>query len=268
MSRVQTSHLLPTYARVDLAFERGEGAWLIATNGERYLDFTSGVAVNALGHAHPHLVAAITEQARKVWHVSNLYRIPESRAAGRPPVRGELRGRGVLRQFRRRGDGMRDQDGAQIPGGERQAGALPHHHLRGRLPRAHAGDAGGRRSEEVSRRLRPGGRRLRPGAVRRPGSDQARDRARDRRDPDRADHGRGRRARGAARVPAGAAPALRRATGCCWCSTRCRPASGAPASCSPISAAASPPTSWRSPRRWAAASRSAPASPPPRPPRA
>jgi len=71
------SHLLPTYARVDLAFERGEGAWLTATNGERYLDFTSGVAVNALGHAHPHLVEAVTEQAKKVWHVSNLYRIPE-----------------------------------------------------------------------------------------------------------------------------------------------------------------------------------------------
>jgi len=69
---------LPTYARVDLAFERGEGAWLIAQNGERYLDFTSGVAVNALGHAHPHLVAAITEQAAKLWHVSNLYRIPEA----------------------------------------------------------------------------------------------------------------------------------------------------------------------------------------------
>jgi acetylornithine/N-succinyldiaminopimelate aminotransferase len=78
MSSVQTSHLLPTYARVDLAFERGEGAWLLATNGDRYLDFTSGVAVNALGHAHPHLVAAITEQAKKVWHVSNLYRIPEA----------------------------------------------------------------------------------------------------------------------------------------------------------------------------------------------
>ena len=78
MSSVQTSHLLPTYARVDLAFERGEGAWLIATNGDRYLDFTSGVAVNALGHAHPHLVEAISRQAAKVWHVSNLYRIPES----------------------------------------------------------------------------------------------------------------------------------------------------------------------------------------------
>ena len=78
MSGIQTSHLLPTYARVDLAFERGEGAWLVATNGERYLDFTSGVAVNALGHAHPQLVAAIIEQAQKVWHVSNLYRIPEA----------------------------------------------------------------------------------------------------------------------------------------------------------------------------------------------
>ena len=69
--------MLPTYARVDLAFERGEGAWLYTAEGERYLDFTSGVAVNVLGHAHPHLVKALTEQAQKVWHVSNLYRIPE-----------------------------------------------------------------------------------------------------------------------------------------------------------------------------------------------
>jgi acetylornithine/N-succinyldiaminopimelate aminotransferase len=67
---------LPTYARADIAFERGEGAWLYTATGERYLDFTSGVAVNALGHAHPALVAALTEQAHKVWHVSNLYRIP------------------------------------------------------------------------------------------------------------------------------------------------------------------------------------------------
>src|SRR5579871_7004268 len=76
-NRAMTSHLLPTFARVDLAFERGEGAWLTATNGERYLDFTCGVAVNALGHNHPKLVAAMIEQAQKVWHVSNLYRIPE-----------------------------------------------------------------------------------------------------------------------------------------------------------------------------------------------
>ena len=78
MSDAQTSHLLPTFARVDLAFERGEGAWLVATNGERYLDFTSGVAVNALGHAHPRLAEAIAEQAKKLVHVSNLFRIPEA----------------------------------------------------------------------------------------------------------------------------------------------------------------------------------------------
>jgi acetylornithine/N-succinyldiaminopimelate aminotransferase len=76
-----TSHLMPTFARVHLAFERGEGVWLIAANGERYLDFTSGVAVNALGHAHPHLVAALAEQAQKLWHVSNLYEIPEAERA-------------------------------------------------------------------------------------------------------------------------------------------------------------------------------------------
>src|SRR5205085_2331743 len=77
MSDAPISHLLPTYARFDLAFERGEGAWLVATNGERYLDFSSGVAVNALGHAHPHLVAALQEQATKLWHMSNLFKSPD-----------------------------------------------------------------------------------------------------------------------------------------------------------------------------------------------
>ena len=77
MTNSATSHLLPVFARVDLAFERGEGAWLIATNGERYLDFTSGVAVNALGHAHPALVAALQEQATKLWHMSNLFKSPD-----------------------------------------------------------------------------------------------------------------------------------------------------------------------------------------------
>src|SRR6516165_331809 len=74
---------MATFARVDLAFERGEGVWLIATNGERYLDFASGVAVNALGYGHPHLTAALTEQAHKVWHVSNLYEIPEAERVAR-----------------------------------------------------------------------------------------------------------------------------------------------------------------------------------------
>src|ERR1700712_1356141 len=77
MTNSATSHLLPVFARADLGFERGEGAWLIATTGERYLDFTSGVAVNALGHAHPYLVAALQEQATKLWHMSNLFKSPD-----------------------------------------------------------------------------------------------------------------------------------------------------------------------------------------------
>jgi acetylornithine/N-succinyldiaminopimelate aminotransferase len=77
MSTSATSHLLPVFARVNLGFTRGEGCWLIATNGDRYLDFTSGVAVNALGHAHPHLVKALQEQATKLWHMSNLFKSPD-----------------------------------------------------------------------------------------------------------------------------------------------------------------------------------------------
>src|SRR3979409_750806 len=77
MTNSATPHLLPAFARVDLGFERGEGVWLFATDGERYLDFTSGVAVNALGHCHPHLVAALQEQATKLWHMSNLFRSPD-----------------------------------------------------------------------------------------------------------------------------------------------------------------------------------------------
>ncbi|WP_114392182.1 aspartate aminotransferase family protein [Oleisolibacter albus] len=67
--------VMPTYSRVDVVFERGEGAWLWDVTGRRYLDFTSGIAVNALGHAHPSLVQALTEQAQKLWHVSNLFRV-------------------------------------------------------------------------------------------------------------------------------------------------------------------------------------------------
>lgn len=67
--------VMATYNRLDVVFERGEGAWLTTTTGERYLDFGSGVAVNALGHAHPHLVEALKAQAEKLWHTSNLYRV-------------------------------------------------------------------------------------------------------------------------------------------------------------------------------------------------
>ncbi len=75
--------VMPTYARAPMAFVKGEGSWLVDTEGRRWLDAGGGIAVNILGHAHPQLVAALTEQAGELWHTSNLYRIPEQeRLAG------------------------------------------------------------------------------------------------------------------------------------------------------------------------------------------
>lgn len=76
------SPLYNTYARADLAFERGEGAWLVTADGRRYLDFMGGIAVNVLGHAHPYLVEALKTQAEKLWHVSNIFEIPGQRELG------------------------------------------------------------------------------------------------------------------------------------------------------------------------------------------
>jgi acetylornithine/N-succinyldiaminopimelate aminotransferase len=72
--------VLPTYNRAPLTFVKGEGAWLVEQDGRRFLDLGAGIAVNALGHAHPALVQAVTDQAQRLWHVSNLYRIPEQEA--------------------------------------------------------------------------------------------------------------------------------------------------------------------------------------------
>ena len=72
--------LLPTYNRVPVSFETGDGAWLTATDGTRWLDFGAGIAVNALGHAHPALVETLTAQAGRIWHLSNLYEIPQQQA--------------------------------------------------------------------------------------------------------------------------------------------------------------------------------------------
>jgi acetylornithine/N-succinyldiaminopimelate aminotransferase len=69
--------VLPTYARAPLNFVSGQGSWLTEADGRRFLDLGAGIAVNALGHAHPDLVAALTDQAQKLWHVSNLYQIPQ-----------------------------------------------------------------------------------------------------------------------------------------------------------------------------------------------
>ncbi len=94
---------------------RGEGPWIISTNGERYLDFTGGVAVNVLGHAHPYLIEALTAQAKKLWHVSNLFRIPEAERLAERLCAASFADLRVFLQFRHRSDGRRDQGHAQVP---------------------------------------------------------------------------------------------------------------------------------------------------------
>ncbi len=69
--------VMPTYGRSEIAFERGEGVYLYDTEGRRYLDFAAGIAVNSMGHCHPHLVKALQDQVAKLWHTSNLYNVPE-----------------------------------------------------------------------------------------------------------------------------------------------------------------------------------------------
>ena len=194
---------------------------------------------------------------------------PARRAAGRPAVRGDLRRHRVLHQFRRRGDRMRDQDGAQISIGQRPARALPHHQLRGRLPRPHAGGARGR---PATRNISRASARRSPGFDQVPFGDLEAVKAAI--GPQTAAiliepiQGEGGVRVGRRQFPARPARALRRARPAADLRRDPDAASAAPASCSPMSAPASRPTSWRSPRRSAAASRSAPASPPRKPPRA
>ncbi|WOC15580.1 aspartate aminotransferase family protein [Pseudochrobactrum sp. MP213Fo] len=82
MTTANVHPLYDTYNRAALRFERGEGVWLITENGERYLDFAAGIAVNSLGHSHPHLVSALQEQAAKLWHLSNAYEVPGQERLG------------------------------------------------------------------------------------------------------------------------------------------------------------------------------------------
>ena len=83
MDQAAHSAVMQTYGRAEIGFVRGDGCWLISESGDRYLDFASGIAVNTLGHSHPRLIAALVEQASKLWHTSNLYRIPGQEAVAK-----------------------------------------------------------------------------------------------------------------------------------------------------------------------------------------
>ncbi len=133
--------LMPTYARADLAFERGEGAWLTATDGRRFLDFSAGVAVNALGHAHPKLVAALTEQAQKVWHVSNLFRVPEAERLAERLVDISFADTVFFANSGAEAMECAIKIARKYHAVSGRPETISHHHLRRRLPRPHAGDA-------------------------------------------------------------------------------------------------------------------------------
>ncbi len=107
--------VMPTYGRWDVAIDHGEGCWLYATDGRKFLDFTSGIAVTGLGHCHPHLVDAVTEQAKHLWHVSNLFRIPGQERLAQRLVDNTFADTVFLRQFGGRGLRVGDQDCPQIP---------------------------------------------------------------------------------------------------------------------------------------------------------
>ena len=197
---------MPVYARADVAFSRGEGAYLYADDGRRYLDFGAGIAVVSLGHCHPRIVEALKDQAGKLWpHLEPLSH-PRPGAPGRAAGGQLVRGLGVLRQFRCRGNGIRPQDDPQVPRRDGQSRALPGHLLRRSLPRPDAGDHRRQRPGQTAQGIRAGRRRIRPRRLRQPQRDACRHHRRDRRHPGGTRAGRGRHAPRRPRVPAGPEP--------------------------------------------------------------
>ena len=146
-----------TYGRQNLVFERGEGAWLITAAGDRYLDFASGIAVNVLGHAHPRLVAALTEQAGKLWHTSNLYRVEGQERLAERLVAVTFADKVFFCNSGAEACEAAIKARAALSFRLRQPRALARHRLQRRLPRAHAGDHRRRRQRQIPRRLRAAG---------------------------------------------------------------------------------------------------------------
>ena len=203
--------MMDTYSPPDLVFDHGKGTRLYTEAGDAYLDFISGIAVNCLGPCPSQGCGRPQRAGRQalapVQHVQGA----QGDRTGREALRGDLRRPRLLHQFRRRGDGMRAQDGAPLSLCERQSAALSHHHLHRRLPRPHLWRDQCRRQSEIPRGLRPGDGRVRPGRIRRSGRREECRHRRDRGDLRRAGAGRGRCARAGGQLPARPASALRRA---------------------------------------------------------
>ncbi len=197
--------------RAPLRFERGEGVWLIAEDGSRYLDFAAGVAVNSLGHAHPHLVEALKAQAEKVWHLSNLYEVPGQESLARRLTAvtfADTVSSSPTRVPRRSNARSRLRVATTMPRAIRRSSTSS-------PSRAPSTDARSRPSRRaVSRSIIEGFGPKAPGFYQVPFGDidgaQGCDHRRDGGDPDRADPGRGRHPPGRQGIHAGAARALRR----------------------------------------------------------
>ena len=212
------THVMGTYARQDIVFVRGEGCWLIADTGERYLDFGSGVAVNSLGHAHPQLVAALKAQAEKLWHTSNLYRVEGQETVAEKLTRltfaeqvffcnsGAEACEGAIKVARRYHfvSGSPSASASSRSAAPSMGARWP----RSRLPATKSISKASVRPADGLRSRRP----------RRSGCARGCDRAGNGRDHDRADSGRGRRRAVAADIPQGRARALRQA----WPAARAR----------------------------------------------
>ena len=201
-----------TYGRFPVEFVRGRGTELFDSEGRRYLDFLSGLAVTSLGHAHPAVAAAISEQASTLLHVSNLFhtehQAPVAADARRPARRRRPL---LLRQLRCRGQRVRDQARPALRPAARRPRALPRD-LRVRLvPRPHARHARRDRSAAEAGDVRAAAVGLPPGRVRRSRRARGRDGRPRLRGAARGGAGRGRCAAGAGRLPAGGAPPVRRA---------------------------------------------------------
>ena len=192
------SPVLPTYARAPLAFVEGEGPGWSRTSGERYLDLGGGIAVTVLGHAHPALVAALEAQARKLWHTSNLYQIPNQEALAERLVAATFADTVFVTNSGTEAIECAIKMARKHFDHKGQPGTAPDRHLRGVVPRPELRrDLGGGVGED-GQGLRAGGAGLRPPALRRPRGGRGRHRAGDGGGDGRADPGRGRHPRDAA----------------------------------------------------------------------
>ncbi|GAD60487.1 acetylornithine aminotransferase [Brevundimonas abyssalis TAR-001] len=263
-----SGHLMGVYNRAPVEVERGEGARLYATDGTAYLDCVAGIATNSLGHRHPRLVQALKDQADKLWHTSNIFRIP-----GQEALADRLTAESFADVVFFANSGTEAVEAAIKT-------ARRYHYANGNTDRIDIigfdGSFHGRTYAAINAAGNPSyvegfGPRL-PGYVQVTFGDmEAIKVAID--SPTAAavilEPVQGEGGARASPTPTCARSASGATTpACCWCWTRCSPAWAAPASCGPTNGPGSPRTSWPWPRRWAAASPSAPAWPPPRRPRA